>query len=76
MARTEICYGGESFTIVGTNAADVEREIEAILESGRPGWLRAYDGHGSSKLVGLLITPGIALTAVDMDETDLSAGTV
>jgi len=62
MSNVEVHYGGEVYTVVGQTVDDVQAQITEMLMSGIPGWLTAYDGHGSRNPFRLLIATGIPLS--------------
>jgi hypothetical protein len=66
MLLVHVLYDGETYTVSGRGLDDVEREISAILSSGRHGWLTAFGDDGSRIPHRLLITPGVALALVPM----------
>ena len=58
MSNIEVHYGGEVFTVSGQEIDAVQRLVGDLLASGEPGWLTAYDGHGSRVPYRLLVGPG------------------
>lgn len=65
MPTVEVWYGGETYRMLGTDVASVTQSITEILASGTPGWLTAYDGHGTRAPYQLLVTPGVSLAICD-----------
>ena len=69
MAKVEVSYGGETYRILDHDVEDVVELVEKILQSGRPGWIAAYDGHGSSVPIHLLITPGVSFALASLSDS-------
>jgi len=61
MQRVQVIYGGNDYLIGDRDADEVEREIEAVLTSGRPGWLTVSYGEGRPTRCRLLLTPGVSV---------------
>lgn len=58
MNRITIRYGDRDYSIADRSLDDVQNEITAIIESGRPGWLNVNYGEGRPTPAALLITGG------------------
>lgn len=71
--RTTIHYDGEEY-IVAQHASDLKAEIEAILATGAPGWLRVNHGRGQLKTADLLIHHGVAIGLIDTSDPEHIAG--
>ena len=65
MNRVQVIYQGQDFLIADRDADEVEREIEAVVASGRPGWLTVSYGEGQPTRCRLLLTPGIGIAVVE-----------
>lgn len=70
MAHIEVIYAGATYSIVNRDIDEVQREIEGILQTGGPGWIEAYDGHGSRIPSRLLISPGIGVALASLTGAD------
>ncbi|MDP9027776.1 MAG: hypothetical protein M3N46_09525 [Actinomycetota bacterium] len=66
MKRVHVLYGGNEFLIGDRDADEVEREIEAALASGRPGWLTVSYGEGRPTRCRLLLTPGVSVAVLQL----------
>ena len=73
MTRIDINYGGKHYSLGDRNLDQVKSEIEAILESNRPGWLSVNHGSGSLRAAHLLITAGVhfALVPVELPNSEV-----
>jgi hypothetical protein len=69
MTRTTIHYDGEEY-VVARRAADLKGEIDEILATGTPGWLRVNHGRGQLQVAELLITPGTPIGLIDTSDPD------
>ncbi|HEY8588219.1 MAG TPA: hypothetical protein VIL55_01575 [Naasia sp.] len=71
MKRITVRYGDRDYSIADRSLEEVQDEIMAILESGRPGWLEVNYGEGRPTPAALLVTPGTGLMvhAEDAGET-------
>jgi len=67
--RTTIHYGGQEY-IVAKHASDVMSEIDAILSTGEPGWIRVNHGRGQLRIADLLIGPSTSVGVVDTSDPD------
>jgi hypothetical protein len=65
MNRIGINYGGRDYAIGNRSVQDVEAEIAAGVESGRPIWLDVAFGEGTPIPCRLLISPGVPLALID-----------
>ena len=71
MKRVQVLYGGNDYLIGDRDADEVEQEIEAVLTSGRPGWLTVSYGEGRPTRCRLLLTPGVDVAVFQLPtETD------
>lgn len=61
MKRVQVLYGGNDYLIGDRDADEVEREVEAVLMSGRPGWLSVSYGEGQPTPCRLLLTVGVSI---------------
>lgn len=75
MTNVEMIYGGLTYTIVRRRLDDVQAEIDRIVMSGIPGWIPAYDGHGSRTPTHLMISAGVPIALAEIPtESDGEAG--
>jgi hypothetical protein len=65
MNRVQVTYEGQDYLIADRDAAEVEREIEAVIASGGPGWLTVSYGEGQPTRCRLLLTPGVGIAVVE-----------
>jgi hypothetical protein len=63
--RVQVIYQGQDFLIADRDADQVEREIEAVVASGRPGWLTVSYGEGRPTRCRLLLTPGVGIAVTE-----------
>jgi hypothetical protein len=68
--RVEVIYGGQEYLIGDRDAEQVEHEIEAVLTSGRPGWLAVSFGEGRPTPCRLLLTPGVDIAVFQLPTDD------
>ncbi|WP_066040705.1 hypothetical protein [Herbiconiux solani] len=73
MKRVEIVYDGEEYTIGDRDVDDVQAEIQAGLTGAEPAWLVANRGEGRMQEARLLITEGVGISLVGIDEPDQTA---
>lgn len=66
MRRVQVLYGGNDYLIGDRDAGEVEREIESVLESGRPGWLTVSYGEGRPTRCRLLLTSGVDIAVFQL----------
>jgi hypothetical protein len=67
MQRTVINYDGAEYIVAG-DAADVRAQVDAILKTGNPGWLRVNHGRGELRPADLLVSAAIAISLVDAND--------
>lgn len=72
MKRIDVLYDGGSYSIGGRELQEVRAEIEAILRSEKPGWLKVNYGEGKPQPAELLIAAGCRISLMPTSE----AGTV
>jgi hypothetical protein len=63
--RVQVIYQGQDFLIADRDAEQVEREIEDVVASGRPGWLTVSYGEGHPTRCRLLLTAGIGIAVAE-----------
>lgn len=61
MEAVEVIYGSDSYSVIDTDLESVVRRIADILDSGKAGWIVAYDGHGTKEPYRLLVTAGVPI---------------
>ena len=64
MMRTTILYDGEEY-VVARQAAEVKEQVDAILATEQPGWLRVNRGRGQLQSADLLIAPGTSIALIE-----------
>lgn len=64
--HVEVSYGGDTYAVPGRPIEDVQQQIDDIIQSGRPGWIEAFDGHGSRVPFRLLITSGVPVSLAQL----------
>jgi hypothetical protein len=69
MMRTTILYDGNEY-VVARHAEELRAQIDAILATGTPGWLRVNHGRGMLQPADLLIAPGTSIGLVDTSDPD------
>jgi hypothetical protein len=69
MTRTTIHYDGEEY-VVARRSSELKDEIDSILASGTPGWLRVNHGRGQLQVAELLITPGTPIGLIDTSDPE------
>ncbi|MCU1474658.1 hypothetical protein [Amnibacterium sp.] len=65
MNRVQVIYEGQDYLIGDRDAEQVEREIEAVVASGKPGWLTVSYGEGQPTRCRLLLTPGVGIAVAE-----------
>lgn len=68
MKRIDVLYGGNRYSLGNREYEDVQREIAGALAAGM-GWLTVNYGDGAPTDAQLLITPGVDLALVPIDES-------
>ncbi|MFB2582766.1 hypothetical protein ACEXQD_16080 [Herbiconiux sp. P15] len=71
MKRVNICYDGRDYSIGNRHIDEVQAEIDAGLVSPEPAWLTVNHGEGRSRAARLLLTPGVAISLVGIDDPDV-----
>lgn len=69
MQRTVIHYDGIEY-IVARDFSEVRADVDAILATGTPGWLRVNQGRGELRTADLLVAPGVAIGLVDANDPE------
>jgi hypothetical protein len=69
MQRINIDYAGNHYSVGNRDVDDLQKEIEAIVRSGEPGWLTVNHGEGVPQQARLLITPGVALALLPIEDS-------
>jgi hypothetical protein len=69
MKRINIDYAGNHYSVGGRDVDDLQKEIETIVRSGEPGWLIVNHGEGVPQEARLLITPGVALALLPIEDS-------
>jgi hypothetical protein len=64
MTRSVIIYDGVDY-IVARTAESIKQEVEQILASGEPGWMRVNHGQGRLQVADLLIQAGVGLSVLE-----------
>ncbi|MFF2495919.1 hypothetical protein [Agromyces sp. NPDC058064] len=67
MKRIDVYYGGQHYSISGRDYEDVQHEILGAVSAG-PSWLRVNIGEGRNVAADLLITPGVLLSLVPIED--------
>lgn len=67
MKRIDVYYGGQHYSISGRDYEDVQHEILGAMSAG-PSWLRVNIGEGRNVAADLLITPGVLLSLVPIED--------
>jgi hypothetical protein len=70
MKRVNVFYGGLPYSIGHRTVEDVQGEIEAALQSGTRIWLTVNYGEGRVQETKLLITPGVDIALVGIEDPD------
>ncbi|MFF2369146.1 hypothetical protein [Agromyces sp. NPDC058110] len=70
MKRIDVYYGGQHYSISGRDYDDVRNEILGSIASG-PTWLRVNIGEGQNVPADLLVTPGVPLSLVAVQDPGL-----
>jgi hypothetical protein len=68
--RLQIHYGGRDYTVADRTREQVEAEIVAAVESGRPTWLEVAWGEGTPLPCRLLLVPGVAISVLELYTPD------
>lgn len=71
MTRTTIHYDGEEY-VVARRAEELQEEINGILATGKPGWIRVNHGRGMLRVAELLITSGTPIGLIDTSDPELT----
>jgi hypothetical protein len=71
VTRTTIHYDGEEY-VVARRADEIKGEVDAILASGAPGWLRVNHGRGQLRVADILITPGTPIGLIDTSDPEVN----
>lgn len=69
--RTTIHYDGEEY-VVARRSEEIKDEVDAILASGKPGWIRVNHGRGMLRAADILVTPGIPFGLIDTSDPELT----
>ncbi|MDO7880809.1 hypothetical protein [Antiquaquibacter soli] len=69
MKRTIIHLDGEEY-IVGLSIDDVRAAMDAILETGAPGWLRVNHGRAELRVADILVSSGMTVGLVDASDPE------
>jgi hypothetical protein len=72
MKRVDIRYDGTDYSIGKRHIDDVQNEIDAGLASSGPAWLIVNHGEGRAKTARLLITEGVAISLIGIEEPDVA----
>lgn len=67
MKRIDVYYGGQHYSISGRDYDEVREEVLAAMAAG-PTWIRANIGEGRNVAADLLITPGVLLSLVPVED--------
>lgn len=70
MKRVEIIYDGQEYTIGGRDVDDVQAEIQAGLTGTEPVWLVVNHGEGRVQEARLLITAGVGISLIGIEEPE------
>ncbi|MCS5718723.1 hypothetical protein N1027_11325 [Herbiconiux sp. CPCC 205763] len=70
MKRVNVFYGGLPYSIGHRSVEDVQAEIETGLDAGGRTWLTVNYGEGLAQQTKLLITPGVDIALVGIDDPD------
>ncbi|MCS5735131.1 hypothetical protein [Herbiconiux daphne] len=70
MKRVNIFYGGLPYSIGHRSVDDVQNEIDAGLDAGGRVWLTVNYGEGLAQRTRLLITPGVDIALIGIEEDD------
>ncbi|MGD8167271.1 hypothetical protein ACEXOS_008600 [Herbiconiux sp. P16] len=75
MKRVNVFYGGQPYSIGHRSVEDVQAEIETGLDVGGRAWLTVNYGEGLAQETKLLITPGVDIALVGIEDPDGDADT-
>lgn len=70
MKRVDIRYDGTDYSIGRRHIDDVQAEIDAGLASVEATWLSVNVGEGRLRKARLLITPGVSISLIGIDDSD------
>jgi hypothetical protein len=73
MKRVNVFYGGLPYSIGNRSVEDVQAEIEAGLDSGARAWLTVNSSEGLVQETKLLITPGVDIALVGIEDPDAAS---
>ncbi|WP_382304280.1 hypothetical protein [Herbiconiux sp. UC225_62] len=71
MKRVNVFYGGQPYSIGYRTVESVQEEIESGLDVGGRTWLTVNYGEGQAQETKLLITPGVDIALVGIEDPDL-----
>lgn len=71
MKRVDIKYNGADYSVGNRHVDDVQAEIDAALTADTPTWIEVNSGEGRTRTARLLITPGVAVSLVGIDDPEL-----
>ncbi|AZS42921.1 hypothetical protein BWL13_00462 [Microbacterium oleivorans] len=67
MARIDISYGGQRYSVGNRTLEELHREIRQGARDGQY-WLAVNDGEGSVSPAYLFITPGVPIAVIPVPE--------
>ncbi|MGX5681119.1 hypothetical protein [Schumannella luteola] len=69
MKRTIIHLDGEEY-IVGQSIDEVRAAMDAILATGKPGWLRVNHGRAELRVADILVSAGMTVGLVNANDPE------
>lgn len=69
MKRTIIHLDGQEY-IVGQSIDEVRAAMDAILETGKPGWLRVNHGRAELRIADILVSSGMTVGLVNANDPE------
>lgn len=67
MKRINLIYDGVPYAVGGVSLVDLKAEVQRIVASGSPEWLRVTCGEGRPQPVDILIQPGVGTALIEVD---------
>lgn len=68
MKRIDIYYGGEHYSIGGSDFEEVKDAIARAADGDRSSWFEVNDGEAAARLAHLLIARGVPIAIVPVPE--------
>jgi len=68
--RIDIHYAGKHYSVGDRSLDQIMREVETIINTGNPGWMRVNSGSASLRTAHLLIATGVPIALVPIELPD------